>query len=117
MIKRRMLFRLTFVFSSCLIIESCYNCVKSYEDVKPIQLSGFIIGKDSIRNHAVPTIEIKENDGEIIYWGLDGLNGFWDALKINDSIYKAKNSLAFQIIKKDTTLTFYPVCGCCDTLK
>lgn len=118
MMNRGIIFKLLLTFSACFIIESCYNCIKSYQKhVKPIQLSGIIVQKDSVRNHATPTIFIKENDGEIIPWGLDGLHDFWNTLKVNDSIYKAKNSLTFQIVRKDTTLIFYPVCGCCDTLK
>jgi hypothetical protein len=92
--------------------------MESYKrHVKPVQLSGIIIEKDSIRNHATPTIYIKENNDDVIPWGLNGLDDFWNSLKVDDSIRKRKNSYAFQIIRKDTILTFYPVCGCCDTLK
>jgi hypothetical protein len=116
---RRSIIIVLFIYCACcFILVSCYNCMESYKrHVKPVQLSGIIIEKDSIRNHATPTIYIKENNDDVIPWGLNGLDDFWNSLKVDDSIRKRKNSYAFQIIRKDTILTFYPVCGCCDTLK
>jgi hypothetical protein len=100
-------------------LQGCYDCKKDYKKVvKPSLIDGIITGRDSLHNHGIPIIEIQNKDSSVESFGLDNsLTPLWYAIHNNDSIYKAKNSLAFPIIKKDTTLTFYPVCGCCDTLK
>ena len=110
--------RIGLLFGSLVMFSSGYNCVKNFQKhVWPVQVSGIIVQKDSIGKHETPSISIKESNGKVLYWGLDGLDAFWNALKIDDSIFKPKNSYAFKIVRKDTTLTFYPICDCCDTLR
>ena len=95
------------------------DCKTGYEKIlKPETIEGTIVSCDSIYNHGVPVVKIQNRNGSMTELVLDNtLEGLRYSFRINDSVYKQKNSLAFQIIRKDTILTFYPVCGCCDTLK
>lgn len=106
------------LFGYLVMSSSCYHCREAYrKHVWPVQLSGIITQKDSIGNHGTPEILIREGTWYERSWALDGLTAFWNALRINDSIFKEKNGYAFQIVRRDTTLTFYPICDCCDTLR
>jgi hypothetical protein len=101
------------------LLPGCVDCKTDYmKNVKPSVIDGIIVERDSLGNHGVPIIKIKDKNGSLTSFGIDySLTPLWEASQLGDSISKKKNSLAFQIIKKDTTLTFYPICNCCDTLK
>lgn len=116
---RRKPLKLYIVIIWVLSFQGCMDCKTGYEKVvKPEVIDGIIVDCDSIHNHGIPVIKIQDSNDNIMNLALDNsLKSLRLAFRINDSIYKAKDSYAFHIIRKDTTLTFYPVCGCCDTLK
>lgn len=102
-----------------LLFQGCIDCKTDYmKNVKPSVIEGILVERDSMGNHGIPIIKIKNSNGSLTSFGIDNsLISLWKFSYLGDSIDKRKNSLAFQVIRKDTILTFYPVCGCCDTLK
>jgi hypothetical protein len=70
-----------------------------------------IVEKYQTNNHAEPVLEILNAKGENVGGAYFQLLRLWDAAQIGDSVYKAPGSIEYDLIKPDTTLSFYPVCG------
>jgi hypothetical protein len=103
-----------------ILTASCYDCKK----VNEITRKGYLIGtvdstyRDvSNRGHPIITLKFIKNDLKIIWIDGSELFELYNLSENGDTIIKERNSLQYKLIKKDTVMYFYPICGCCDTIK
>ena len=102
------------LFASSLSIaglfSGCFNCEKFHESLRKDRFYGVIVKKYKTNNHAEPMLEILNAKGENVGGAYFELLSLWDAAQIGDSVYKAPGSIEYNLIKPDTTLSFYPIC-------
>lgn len=107
------------LFVLLILWSSCYDCEKANEILRKEYLYCTI---DSLyrdpKNRYSPSIDITNIKGDF-YKGLAGdeIIGIYKYGENGDTVIKEVNSLQYKLIKKDTVMYFYPICGCCDTIK
>ena len=95
---------------SNLFFSSC-TCKRIVEDDRGEKWEFRIESMFIDKNHAVPTVVLSGNKQKNVQWGISDLPDLYRNASIGDSMCKDSGSLEVRLVKKDTTMYFYPNCA------
>jgi len=94
-----------------LLVTGCENCEQIWRITKNERWTYRIDSMYISKNHATPTLIISNDSVHKREIGVHALEELYNNTTVGDSIMKAQGSLEFRLVKKDTVLSFYPMCN------
>jgi|GEM_PF-2147135 len=94
-----------------IIFIGCNNCEKVWKETKDEKWLYRIDSMYISKSHATPMLVISSNSVYKKEIGVYALQDLYNNAAIGDTILKEQGSLEFKLIKRDTALSFYPMCN------
>ena len=97
-----------------ILFTSCYDCDRINELERPKYLIATIdTSYRDINNRNIPIVKLISIKTNMKIDWIDGseLIGIYKYGEKGDTVIKNANSLEYKLIKKDTMMSFYPICN------